>query len=43
MIKINFNTYISFSPYVEYDMVLSGWDYHSYFGLFIIYKKNILK
>ena len=40
MIKLNFNTYLSFDPYPDLDMLLSGWEYKKYW-LFIIYKKKI--
>lgn len=43
MIKINSTTYIDFTDYVDFQMVWSGWEYKLYFGLFIIYKKSLLK
>ncbi len=40
MIRINPETYISFSPYIEDQMILSGWEYKQYW-LFTIYKKKL--
>lgn len=40
MIRINAETYISFSPYVEQQMVLSGWEVKQYW-LFTVYTKKL--
>lgn len=42
MIRLNSETYLSFAPDVNYQMLLSGWEYKQYWFC-IIYKKKLIK
>lgn len=41
MIKLSPTTYLQFAAGADMNMILSGWSYTEYFGLFIIYKKPL--